>query len=85
VNKENRQRKPIDVKAFCAVRSSAKEDLMDAAEIQAKAAIAAALIASHAVEIPTIPKAGRPGVDGAAIRLRDLTEYVYQTIIGSKA
>jgi len=58
---------------------------MDAAELQARAAIAAALIASHAVEIPSIPKAGRVVPDAAAARLRDLTEYVYRTITGSKA
>ena len=58
---------------------------MDATEIQAKAAIAAALIASHAVEIPSIPKAGNAATDPAAIRLRDLTEYVYRAITSSKA
>ena len=58
---------------------------MDAAELQARAAIAAALIASHAVEIPSIPKAGRAVPDQAAIRLRDLTEYVYRAITASKS
>jgi len=58
---------------------------MDATEIQAKAAIAAALIASHAVEIPSIPKASHAAPDPAAIRLRDLTEYVYSAITSSKA
>ena len=58
---------------------------MDPAELQAKAAIAAALIASHAVEIPTIPKAGPAAPDAAAIRLRELTDYVYQTITRTKA
>lgn len=57
---------------------------MDTAELQAKATIAAALIASHAVEIPAIPKAsGTRAVDSAAIRLHDLTDYVYQTIMRS--
>jgi hypothetical protein len=46
------------------------------AELHAKATIAAALIASHAVEIPMIPKVRHGAMDSAAIRLRDLTEYV---------
>jgi hypothetical protein len=51
---------------------------MEAAELQAKAIIAAALIASHIVSIPTLPSKdtkGRP--DQAAIHLRALTDYVY--------
>jgi hypothetical protein len=57
---------------------------MDTTEVFAKATIAAALIASHAVEVPTMPrrKAGTP--DEAAIRLRELTDYVYQTIAAAK-
>ena len=58
---------------------------MDATEIQARATIAAALIASHAVEIPAIPKGGEGSSDSAATRLRDLTDYVYRTIIRGKA
>jgi len=59
---------------------------MDATEVQAKATIAAALIASHAVEIPAIPKGGeRAALDPAAVRLRDLTDYVYRAIIRDKA
>jgi len=57
---------------------------MDAAEIQAKATIAASLIASHAVEIPAIPKRGEGAADSAAIRLRDLTDYVYRAITRDK-
>ena len=53
---------------------------MDAAELQAKAIIAAALIASHAVEIPCLPKRGEGSADAAAIRLGDLTDYVYRAI-----
>jgi len=49
-------------------------------EIQAKAAIAAALIVSHAVQTPTIPTRGDWSTDTAALRLRDLTDYVYQII-----
>ncbi len=61
---------------------------MDASEIQARATIAAALIAAHAVEIPSIPRAGHAsavGGDAAAGRLRDLTEYVFRTIITEKS
>ena len=54
---------------------------MENSEIHAKAVIAAALIASHAVEIPRIPTSGEKQ-DLAATRLRDLTEYVYQAIAG---
>jgi hypothetical protein len=50
-------------------------------EIQARAAIAAALINSHAVEIPRIPTTGDWSQDTAALRLRDLTDYVYQMIM----
>ena len=58
---------------------------MNANEIQARATIAAALIAAHAVEIPSIPRAGHSaGVDAAAGRLRDLTEYVFRTITADK-
>jgi hypothetical protein len=57
---------------------------MDASEIQAKATIAAALIASHAVEIPAIPRARVGSLDTAAVRLRDLTDYVYQTLTATR-
>ena len=57
-----------------------EEAKMDPIEIQAKAAIAAALIVSHAVEIPRIPTSGDWSTDAAALRLRDLTDYVYQMI-----
>lgn len=57
---------------------------MDTTEIAAKATIAAALIASHAVEIPSIPRRGVGAPDPAAIRLRELTDYVYQTIVATK-
>lgn len=53
---------------------------MEPAEIQAKATIAAALIVSQAVEVPTIPTSGDWSHDSAALRLRDLTDYVYQMI-----
>lgn len=53
---------------------------MEPAEIQAKATIAAALIVSQAVELPTIPTSGDWSHDAAAIRLRDLTDYVYLMI-----
>ena len=58
---------------------------MDTTEILAKATIAAALISSHAVEIPNIPRRGTGSPDAAGLRLRELTEYVYQTIMASKS
>ncbi len=39
--------------------------------------IAAALITSHAVEVPTIPPSGDWSQEAAALRLRELTDYVY--------
>jgi hypothetical protein len=54
---------------------------MGPTEVQAKAVIAGALIASHAVEIPHIPKGGDQEMkDPGAIRLRELTDYVYRII-----
>ena len=53
---------------------------MEATEIQARATIAAALIMTRAVEVPTIPTSGDWSKDTAALRLRDLTEYVYRMI-----
>jgi len=57
---------------------------MDPMEIQARATIAAALIMSHAVEVPTIPTSGTWSQDTAALRLRDLTDYIYQTITAAR-
>jgi hypothetical protein len=55
---------------------------MYTSEIHAKAIIAAALITSHAVEVPQLPSTtGRD--DPAAVRLRDLTEYIYRALIGT--
>jgi hypothetical protein len=56
---------------------------MDVAELQAKATIAAALIISHAVEIPNIPRIPKNpdgALDSATVRLGDLTDYVYRAI-----
>jgi hypothetical protein len=53
---------------------------MDTVEIHAKAMIAAALITSRAVEVPSIPLSGEWAHDAAGLRLRDLTDYVYQMI-----
>jgi hypothetical protein len=53
---------------------------MDRQEIQARATIAAALIVTRAVEVPTIPLSGDWSQDAAALRLRDLTDYVYQML-----
>jgi hypothetical protein len=58
---------------------------MEPTEIGARAAIAAALIMSRAVEVPTIPTSGDWSKDEAAIRLRDLTDYVYQMISSPKS
>jgi hypothetical protein len=56
---------------------------MDAAEMQARATIAAALIVSRAVELPTMPEHGQQSHDDV-MRLRDLTEYVFQLITAPK-
>lgn len=58
---------------------------MEQGEIQAKATIAAALIVARAVEVPTIPMSGDWSHDAAALRLRDLTDYVFQMITSAKA
>jgi hypothetical protein len=56
---------------------------MDAAELHAKAIIAASLIASHIVSIPTLPAKGTQGrPDQAAVHLRALTDYVYAALTG---
>jgi len=59
---------------------------VDSAELHAKAIIAAALITAHAVEVPTIPRnfGNWTTSDPAAIRLRDLTEYVLQALTAPK-
>ena len=53
---------------------------MEPTEIQARATIAAALIVTRAVEVPAMPTSGDWSRDTAALRLRDLTDYVYQMI-----
>jgi hypothetical protein len=53
---------------------------MEPSELQARAIIAAALITSHAVEVPTIPPDADWSRDESALRLRALTDYVYQMI-----
>lgn len=53
---------------------------MDSGEVQARAAIAAALIVSGAVEVPALPRNGQHLPDAAGVRLRDLTDYVYRLI-----
>lgn len=58
---------------------------MDTVELQAKAIIAAALIGSRAVEVPVLPSAGERKMDAAAVRLRELTDYVYDAITGKTA
>jgi hypothetical protein len=68
-----------------AQRNEAEGENMEPMEIQAKATIAAALIVSRAVEVPTIPTSGDWSQDSAAIRLRDLTDYVYQMITSPRS
>jgi hypothetical protein len=58
---------------------------MEPTEIQARATIAAALILSRAVELPTIPTSGDWSHDSSAIRLRDLTDYIYQMITSPRS
>ena len=58
---------------------------MDPSEIQARATIAAALIMSRAVEVPSIHVSGEPCSDPAGERLRELTDYVYQLITSESA
>lgn len=58
---------------------------MERDEILAKAAIAAALIVARAVEVPTIPTSGDWAHDAAALRLRDLTDYVFQMLASPRA
>jgi len=61
---------------------------MDSAEVQARALLAAALIVRGVVEVPSLPAgeaaafpAGSEWVnDPAAMRLRELTDYLYRTI-----
>jgi hypothetical protein len=56
------------------------EVIVDSVEAQARATIAAALIVSGAVEIPTIPPGSQRVPDAAGERLRELTDYVYRLI-----
>jgi hypothetical protein len=46
--------------------------------------IAAALITSHAVEVPTIPTSGDWSQEAAALRLRELTDYVYLMLTAAR-
>jgi hypothetical protein len=57
---------------------------MESTEIQARATIVAALIIARAVEVPNIPTRGDWSKDSAALRLRDLTDYVYQMITSAQ-
>jgi len=57
---------------------------MDPLEAQARIIIAAALIVRGAVEIPTLPSAGQRLPDAAGVRLRELTDYVYQLLTTDK-
>ena len=56
---------------------------MDPTELHTKAVIAAALITSHAVAVPSLAHAAKSGADHEdAIRLRGLINYVYEVIVG---
>src|SRR5689334_7189025 len=50
----------------------------------ARATMAAALIINRAVELPSIPSSGAWALNAATVRLRDLTDDVYQIITKSK-
>ena len=67
-----------------AVEHGVERSSMDPSEIQGRATIAAALIMSRAVEVPSIPTSGDWSQDTAALRLRDRTDYVYQMITSTK-
>ena len=53
---------------------------MDPSEAQTKAIIAAALIVRGAVEVPSMPADGQRMPDPAGMRLRELTDYLYELI-----
>ena len=53
---------------------------MDPMEAQSKAIIAAALIVRGAVEVPALPSQGERAPGPASVRLRELTDYVYQLV-----
>lgn len=69
----------------CARERIRKGETLEPTEIQARATIVAALIVSHAVEVPTIPTSLDWSHDSAAIRLRELTDYVYQIITSPRS
>ena len=68
----------------CAATRTGAHSAMDPNELHAKAIIAAALISSRAIGVPSLPSAATraSGKDDAAARLRELTDYVYQAIFG---
>ena len=53
---------------------------MNPAEAQARATIAAALIVRGAVEVPALPGPGNRLPDAGALRLRELTDYLYRLL-----
>ena len=58
---------------------------MDPTEAQGRAIIAAALIVRGAVEVPALPTEGQRAPDGAGVRLRELTDYVYRLVTTDNA
>jgi len=62
------------------------EGPMDSTELHAKAVIAAALITSHAVAVPSLPRKATGNSDREeALRLRGLVDYVYDVIVEGRA
>ena len=53
---------------------------MDPSEAQARAIIAAALIARGAVEVPSLPLTEDEVGDAAGFRLQELTDYIYRLV-----
>jgi hypothetical protein len=59
---------------------------MEPSELLARVTLAAALIAGRSIEIPSaVPESGRSKDDPAAVRLRDLTDYLYQVLAADRA
>ena len=53
---------------------------MDPSEAQARAIIAAALIARGAVEVPSVPRTEDDLGNAAGFRLQELTDYIYRLV-----
>jgi hypothetical protein len=53
---------------------------MNPTEAHARATLAAALIMRGAVEVPSLPSPGDRLPDAGALRLRELTDYLYRLL-----